>query len=473
MHAFGRLRRQAALAAGVVAAGALLAFGGTPALAASLVQIFGSGASLQNQLQNNILIPDAPSPLNTLVAYNSTTSGSAALEFGLTGAGLLVNQDSKASPQLDAFVGVDSPPSNIELNNASTASGLTALDLVTVPVAQSSLGIITSLPVGLLLLMSGPPQLNLDNLLLGQLFAGKLPAAGGYAKNTWGALLLAVGLSPTKSGSATSATLFQDDGGGSNTILIETRKNGAGTTLNLKQYALAVDPTDWNGTNIDQNAYGTNEWPSGASITPSPGNSTDAAEALAVEDNPGQVGYATAGDALAAGFLITPVLLERSGVKFWSFIWRLQDNGTSTSSPIYANPITTSGLASNVYTGSKVGIKGNEAGVGNWNPPGSPWTSSWSGTNASDPNVEVDAGESIDYYPLVAVAYDLSWSEFGATGLSSLYTNPANAGFTAQQFLGFATSTKGQANLNSSSSGYAPLPSGTIQSDAAKAAAGV
>ncbi len=239
MHSLEHLWRQAALAVGIAAAGVLLAFGGTPAFASSLVAIYGSGASLQGPLQTDILIPDAPSPLDTLVTYTSTTSGDGALEFGLTGSGLNLAEDS-GHGQLDAYVGVNSPPSSTELTDASLASqsGLTA-NLVTDPVAQTSLDIVASLPVGVQLDMSEEQQINLTNLLLGQLFAGTVPAAGGYAKNTWGALLTDAGL--TETSSTPSANLFSDSGSGSDTIDIETRKNGAGTTLNLKQYASAVE----------------------------------------------------------------------------------------------------------------------------------------------------------------------------------------------------------------------------------------
>jgi hypothetical protein len=461
MHSFKHLRRLAVLAVGLASAGVLLAFGGTPAFATdSLVQIYGSGAALQNQLQNDILIPD--SPLTTTPIYTQTTSGSGAAEFGLETGSLNLTEDPTAdklsTPQLDAYVGVDSPPSSTELSNADTASGS---DLVTVPVAQTALAIPASLPVGLLL--NSSQSLKLKSLLLGQLFAGTIPAQGGYSANTWGALLIELGLTKITTGSP-SVGQFLDSGGGTTTISVETRKNGAGTTLNLKQYVASVDATDWSGITVDENAYGTNEWPSGATITASPGNSTDAAEASAVANNPGQVGYATAGDAVSAGFLLLPLLLTVASKEFQSFWFGLQDNGTKeTGTVVYANPV--SGSASNVYTGSS-------SSVGTWDPPGSPWDGTWAGSDASDDNVYNDAGEEVAYYPLVAVAYDLAWLNYAASGLSSDYPAPLNAGYTAQQFLEFATGSTGQSDIESSSYYYAELPS-SVLTDAQDAAAAV
>lgn len=468
MYSFRHLRRHAALAVGTAAAGVLLAFGGTPAFATdTLVQIYGSGASLQNQLQNTALIPNTP--WEPFPIYTSTTSGSGAAEFGLGGAGLSLSSDPTAgklaTPQLDAYVGVDSPPSAAELNDAKTASGS---GLVTVPVAQTPLVILVSLPVGILL--NSTQQILLKNKLLGQLFAGTIPAGGGYAANTWGAFLIELGLTKITSGSPTLGQ-FLDSGGGSTTIGVQVRKNGAGTTLNLKQYANQVDSTDWSGTTIDENAYGTNEWPSGASLNASPGNSTDAAEAAAVENNAGQVGYATAGDAVAAGFTSTPLLLDVGGSLFQTLYALVQANGTATTGTIiYANPLGATSGTANVYTGSNIDING-VGDVGTWNPP-SLWDSTWAGTEASDPDVYDDAEESIAYYPLVAVAYDLAWLNYGASDLSSEYTSPLNSGYTAQQFLEFATSNAGQTDIDKAGIYFAPLPSG-ILSDAQDAAAAV
>ncbi len=164
---------------------------------------------------------------------------------------------------------------------------------------------------------------------------------------------------------------------------------------------------------------------------------------------------------MSAGFGVKAKLLTINGEKFWSFIFGLQDNGKSAS-PIYADP--TSGTESNVYTGSSTS-------VGTWDPPGSPWTGSWAGTDASDPNVYTNAGD-VEFYPLVAVAYDLAWNNYGASGLSSEYPSPSNAGETAQEFLDFATSSTEQGDIKSSSYYYAPLPS-HILTDAQDAAAAV
>lgn len=466
MHAFKQLRRSVALAAAGATAGVLLAFGGTPAFALSQVQIYGSGASLQEQLQDNILIPNAgisPDP-----TFTSTTSGSGAAEFGLGNGKLNLTEDSNAdkASQLDAYIALDSPPSSGELSNAVSASGSAA---VTVPVAQTPLAILLALPTDVTL--NSSQSIQISNDVLDELFAGKIPASSPYGANTWGAFLKAVGLTPIASGSP-SVGQFLDTGsssaktGGYAPITLEFRKNGAGTTLNLKEYLDLVDSSTWSSF-VSENSYAvSSNWPSGVTsyLPAENGNSTDANEVSAVMSTAGTVGYATLGDTVSGSFSNKPTSLTGGYQVLYA---QLQDNGTS-GSPIYADPLN--GSSANVYTGSEVNINGG-GGVGEWFPP-SAWDDSWGATEASDPTVYEDAGETGDYYPLVAVAYDIAWLNYSASGLSSDYgSSPTNSGYTAQQLLEFATSSTGQSDINSNDD-YAELPSG-ILTDAQKAAAAV
>jgi hypothetical protein len=459
MLSFRHLRRPVALVAGLVATGALAAFGSAPALAVTVTPIWSSGATIQNQLQSDVLIKDWTYGSN--VTWTSTSAGDAFAEFGNVTGSLDLTQDPTADkatggPYLDGYVAVDSAPTGpyttsktnlYEAKAAAVAAGDNSDAYeVTVPVAQTGIEIPLSLPAKLT--VSG--QILLTNKLLAELFAGTVPAAGGYAANTWGALLTLAGAS------------FTDTGGGSATIQVELRKNGAGATLVLKQYLNAVDKlggwTDWTSIPIDENAYtqAEGEWPTGATVLPATGgNSSDPAEATAVWNTPGTVGYITTGDGYTQGFKAT----ETTGGDSQEVLYALvQDNGVS-GTPIYANPEgTTDG---NVYIGSNININGS-GGVGSWTVPSNLKNGTWSPTYASDPSVYTDAGASntTAYYPIVSVLYDLGWYDY--TGLQ--YTNVLNSGYTAQQFLKFATGSTGQSDIDESAYYLAELPSAILSS---------
>ncbi len=297
-----------------------------------------------------------------------------------------------------------------------------------------------------------------------------MPAAGGYLENTWGALLTDAGLTEITTGSPASGQFLDSTDAGETTISVEVRKNGAGTTLNLKQYLNLVDSADWGSIPVDENAYvvgTTTEWPTTAKVLPaSTGNSTDAAEAEKVDDTPGTVGYATAGDASVNStvhFTSKPLSSTDGGSASHQILYALlQDNYVSGSRtpPIYADPQSNASGTANVYTGSNIKLSGSSAGgVGSWVIPSTSGTfdaaGTWTGTRASDPDVFDDSGDSVAYYPLVAVAFDLSWSNFSAVQGAS-YTSEAQA--TTEAFLSFATSNAGQQDILGKDY-YAPLPS--------------
>lgn len=480
MPAIRHPRRATLFAVGLLVTGAFATFATAPAF--SYTTIYGSGAALQTLLQNNILIPKAPS-LGSFVKYDTTTSGGGFKEFGNTTGALAPAEDAVADalspPELDAYVGVDSGPTQTELENARSAvtgsKTSSAENEIAVPVAQTPLDLLLSLPSGITL--NAAQNVDLTAPLAGELYAGTVPAAGSYAENTWGALLSDAGLTETSSASP-GVGQFYDSGasGGSTSISVEVRKNGAGTTLNLKQYLNLVDQADWGSIPVDENAYlvgSTTEWPTSATILPaSTGNSTDQAEVAKVDDTPGTVGYATAGDASAnpgVAFTAKPLTsTDGSSASHQILYALLQDNYSGASGartpPIYADPEANGAGTANVYTGSEIALDGSAAGgVGSWVVPNTSGDfdvdGTWTGTRASDPDVYDDSGDSIAYYPLVAVAFDLSWSNFSAGALASDYNGDnAAAQETTRALLEFATSAQGQADILGEDY-YAPLPS--------------
>ncbi|HEV7938362.1 MAG TPA: hypothetical protein VGP18_10105 [Solirubrobacteraceae bacterium] len=485
-------------AVGLLVSGAFAVLGSAPAF--SYTPVYGSGAALQTLLQNNILIPKSPS-LGSFVTYDATTSGGGFKEFGNTTGKLAPAEDKVAgglSPaELDAYVGVDSGPTTAELENAreaATGSKTSANENeIAVPVAQTPLDLLLSLPAGVTL--NSSQHIDLGDVLAGQLFAGTAPAAGGYSENTWGAFLTDVGLTAITSGSPTAGQ-FLDSGapgspgtGGYSGITVEVRKEGAGTTVNLKQFLPLVDPADWGSIPVDSKTFGSGEWPAGATLSASPGTANDAAEVAAVDDTPGSVGYATAGDAnVNPGVAFTnkpSTSTDASSASHQILYVLLQDNYNSAADnrtpAIYADPETNSSGTANIYTGSNIKVNGNAAGgVGSWVVPNTGGNfnaaGTWTGTRASDPDVYDDSGDAIAYYPLVAIAFDLSWSNFAAVNGAN-YTSDAQA--TTEAFLSFATSNAGQNDILGEDF-YAPLPSdvgnsslANIQAVANAAASGI
>lgn len=482
MPAIRHPRRATLFAVGLLVTGAFATLGSAPAF--SYTQIYGSGAALQSLLQNNVLIPKS-AQIGGFVTFTATTSGKGFEELGDKTGVLEPTLDTTAyanGKQLDAFTATDSGPTQTQLNNAQTAAGSTATNEISVPVAQTPLDLLLSLPTGITL--NSAQNIDLTAPLAGELYGGTAPAAGGYLENTWGAFLIDAGLTAETTNSSPGLGEFYDTGasgaktGGYTPIVVEIRKEGAGTTLNLKQYLLLVDKElgsgPWSGSILeDANAYGTNEWPTTATLTPdnASGNSTDANEVEAVDKTPGTIGYATAGDTsetTPTKFTSLPLSSTDYSSSSHQILYALlQDNFTGAAGartlPIYADPQANSSGTANVYTGANIDVNGNAAGgVGSWVVPNTSGTfnadGTWTGTRASDPDVYDDSGDLIAYYPLVAVAFDLSWSNFSVGNLITSYAKPGEAQATAQAFLEFATSTTGQDDI-AGHYFYAPLPS--------------
>lgn len=489
MHAKKLLQRARLLAGALVAAGSLAALAGAPAAFAT-TDIYASGAAIQKSVQSLWITDDSAS-----VTYTSTNSASGFNEFGNFTGSLNTAEDTGApSGQLDGYVAVDNAPTGpastvgTNLYEAAQASG--GPSEVTIPVGQTPLALLISLPNDVSL--PSNTQIKLPNLWAAAAYAGTVPAAGVYAANTWGALLELLGLTAITSGTPTSGE-FLDTGsssgktGGYSAIEDEVRTNGAGATLALKQYFDDVDSTDWGSTTIDENTSGTSEWPSGATIAGS--NSSDSNESQETALTPGTLGYATLASATTSadgGFTNGALTGAESGAGTNQILYALlQDNGTATSGEKYADPESGTGTEPNVYTGADINVNGS-GGVGNWIVP-STYTGDWatSTTNAADythswdPNVYTNAGSSSKWYPLVITLWILSWDPYQSGNLTStLFPNLAVSDILS--FLSYITApitgtstaaTSGQYAEQNDSSYYAALPTGgeglaNIQKDA-------
>lgn len=471
--------RTGALVASLLAAGAI------PALAAAspadaTTTAYASGAAVQTKLQEAWISGDSAS-----ITYTGTTSAAGEEEFGLGSGAFNLTKDTTADaqspPQLDSYIGVDSPVTPKQAERADEAAGTGTQNLLSLPVAQVAEAIDLNVPAGLTL---GPnSKIKLTNKLAEELFAGTVPASTDYAANTWGALLENSGW--TKVASSPAAQQFVDDGtnGGTTPIKLEVRTNGAGATLVLKQYLSYVATTklgntDWSSTTIDENTSGTNEWPSGATIAGSA--SSDGKQAEAVAATAGLAGYGTLGAALSPGGFATTTGETGANHLLIAF---LQDNGTGTSSVVYASPDLTGTHAggSNVYVSSDNNTSGtfnsgSQTGVGNWDVPNTSgslnttgqWATTGAATNPSnyshswDPNIVADSGETSEAYPLVITLWNNTWD--GPAWGTGLLTEPdynsssSIATLLSGYFSYVTTSTTGQAATYGAH--FAPLPSG-------------
>jgi|HubBroStandDraft_6_1064221.scaffolds.fasta_scaffold39723_1 hypothetical protein len=490
------IRRDALLASCIVAVAALTALGSaSTALAAA--KTCGSGATVQKSIQEvwtkeyNLKGPGS-------VTYNSTSSGEGLEDFGYIGSVLKDDAKCGASPgELDGFIGVDSPPNLAELELAEEAAGSKAAGEITgveVPVAQVPLALLASAPTDVE--VNGTDSLAISNETAAEAYAGTIPKDTPYPANTWGALLLLVWslvskgfLTMINSGSPTTGE-FLDTGteagksGGFTPISVEVRANGAGATLVFKQYFVqGIALGGWSSIPVNEST-GSGQWPSTASQLGS--NTTDALEAEATANTPGDVGYSTVGAALLApnAFSFLPLDITIGTVLHWIWWWELENNFKSGETTVqYANPaLSETTEEANVYAGSKINVNNlNTKNVGNWMVPEvenakkefvfaplGDWTAGANPTeytHAWDPNVFVHSG-SEERYPLVISLWDICWNLYNVGNLPALYKEkPIEVGETVEEYLKFVTgagATEGQTLAKTKSEYFGPLPTGGV-----------
>jgi hypothetical protein len=473
------LPRRAAVA--VACLGATAAVGVTPALAAAVPgqNIFGSGSSLQKIAQQSIwtttwnsTAADHSQLTNDPTAtYTSSSSGAGLAEFGNTTGALDLTQDptANAASQLDAYVGSDDPPTSADLGDASTAatgSATTAINEVTVPVAQAPVAVLLSLPKGIVVGAGTKP--NLTNLELQAIWNANVPASTDYAAQTWGALLEDIGLA--KVASAPAQNQFTDAGGstgGTQSVTLQVRSSSSGTSYTFKGFLNLSNDTTYPSSFVTDD----DSWPVTTTNTGNTGGSQEVADTTT---NPGSVGYANTADAAAGSppYGITFVRTSIGGTHYIALA-HVQDNYPGTPA-VFAEPEGGTGVA-NVYTGNRIDVNGGDkAYVGHWTVPKTGGslnpTGTWGGTQASDPDVYVHAfsgtGAHSPYYPIVAATYDLGWTNYSETGsnlvsdFGGTQADAQAAGATANSLLKYITSsTEGQTDLVGGNKYYGQLPS--------------
>jgi ABC-type phosphate transport system substrate-binding protein len=312
----GRIGRFGALVA--VCTGVALTTGASAASAAevSCANITASGSSLQNLAQKSLWIPEwEATGWNTLllelvckekpkITYEPTSSGKGLAEWGSVN-GKLTPAESFNKEKLDAFVGTDvgpeGGPAGLEEGMVEAGTQIANMDeagknaakpaelnkVVTIPVAQSAIAVLVTLPEGCSVTGTG----SVVNMALWEVY----DKANEFKKVNF--LELTKGLTFT----GTSCN---------NSVLPLARSTNSGTTAGFKRYLDDLEPAVY-GT-VTSNAVKSEsfeEWPNKPPLPDEAGNGTGGELTKKVFETVGAngaIGYADLADARKNGFTAAP-----------------------------------------------------------------------------------------------------------------------------------------------------------------------
>jgi ABC-type phosphate transport system substrate-binding protein len=355
--------------------------GGVSSASASLTctEISGAGSSLQNIAQNNVWIPGNPdmecSTLPT-ITYTATSSGKGEAQWGEN-----ANKELKDEPGVSpfpAFIGTDIGPegpsanAGTQLNNMDKAGSQgTALGegVVTVPVAQSAIAVLVSLPLGCTTSTTGSPKVE----------SSALEKEWFKNEGELGSLI--------KGASVVCA----------NTPKLYARESASGTTAGFKRYLDDIN-SRWDPLVTTAAKAANIEWPATVEET---GFSKGSQLAEGVYNKPGAngaIGYADVADAVKAGFTSKPTLHTAEGMETYSFYVQVQ-RGVEAGAPVYASP---SGLN-----------ESSNCGSASYNAP------SVIGPNVDWSGAKQTGVTSTPTYPICTLTFDLAWH---------LYSKPQKSG---------------------------------------------
>jgi hypothetical protein len=414
----------------VVASLAMLIASSSSASAASTcLPIVGSGSSLQKVAQQEVwitgftkasggwwegLCETDPSP----ITYNATSSGTGKGEWGYETATL-----GSDSP-FDAFIGTDLAPSAAQIEHMGLAGGqpTPAEGTVTVPVAQSAVSVVVSLPLGCKPKeTTEPAEINSEQLQL-----------------EW------------EKGSSSFASYVKGvTGTCTATPELIARSSKSGTTAGFKRYfATLTLNAAWLGVTSTPLKSEEVAWPMEVELS---GHlNTTCCEkgstlASLVFSMPGTSGYADLADARNEGFAEKEKWVEHTnaaGEKYWSAIAKID-----TSSPLdkYEAPEEAGG-GSNCSN-----VKYKEQGV-HLVAPGEDWS------EVKPENVTENGA-----YPICTLTFDLAWNSYETTALNSKYGSSLvseHYGLTVLDYLKtVVASTQGQSSVLTAKH-YGALPAG-------------
>lgn len=433
------------LGAVLTACAGMALLGSVPAEAATTevkcAAITASGSSLQNLAQTEVWTPtfsatgfekvikEQRCENSTTITYTATSSGKGLGEWGSKEGVLKLGEASNGKEELDAFVGTDVGPEG----SATTGqighmdeAGKNATEnnsVTTVPIAQSAISVIVSLPVGCKV---------------------KKKTEKGRIENK-----------PLEEEYNTDAIPFDEliDNVGIETTgctavpAVQARESASGTTAGFKRYLDDLEPSVYGPfTETAEKAESTTEWPE-LSNKQETGNKTGGELAKKVYETPGTIGYADLADVRKAGFVgVAPQEHTNSKGEKYISIALTVNNGGIESAGEYVNPEV---VATGEANCSKAAYpEPTEVG------PNVDWSIAKQG------NATIAA---TGVYPICTMTFDVAWEHYSyvkgenASKVAVAYTQKeANTVFNYLKWV--ASSEGGQLQSTLKTGHFAPLP---------------
>jgi ABC-type phosphate transport system substrate-binding protein len=406
-----RLGRIVALAA--VCMGAAFAVTAPAASAAVTCEgINGSGSSLQGVAQglwgSAFALNSKGCTAGISVKYISTSSGSGLACWGVSGT--LNKAECGVSGTLDAYIGTDVGPEGpagtpgTQLTHMDAAGG--GNKVVTVPVAQSAIAIIVTMPVGC---VPKNPQEN------PRVQVKALEEEWNGSKGT-----LAQQIKFENPGNGWKGTSCQEK----LTPTLFARSKGSGTTAGFKRFLDQVNPQHWETFVKTAEEAESIKWPN-QQIKTSDGKSSEQAEKTF--KTPNSMSYVDISDARKAGFNAAAAQIKAHPTEQGeadSFYVEVQNSITELK---YIKPEEPSGEAACKKAAYKA-------------PTSVGPDVDWSHAQQTNSLAGV-SGEGL--YPICTLTFDLAWHEYGLLPAGT-YTNSTNTANAVLQYLTYIVSGGGQ-----------------------------
>lgn len=345
------------------------------------------------------------------VEYKATSSSKALKEWG-SEKGELNGTESGNGTTVDKLIASDLPPEKGQIENMDIAGKEKESNnsLVTVPVAQSAVAVLVSLPAACS--ASALEKPHVEDLGLEEEWAAKKGTLEELVKN--GGI---AGCSTTESPK------------------LIVRNDPASATAGFKRFMNEVVKANWSKYASPLKVAESNEWPAAVEKTSEGGE----AEAKAVYATPDSMGYADLADAKAAGFTSTPSQHKNGTEQYYSFIVEVQnqkESQTKYASPeILESEVAASNCKAAAYTEPEGGVAPN---------------ADWSKSGESNSLVG-------NTYPICTLTYDLAWQHYAFLE-SEIFLQEQYAD-TVQSYIQWLLKT-GQEEKTLKSDHLAPLATG-------------
>jgi hypothetical protein len=444
-----RLGRLIALVA--VSVGMALAMSASAAYAAEgpCSNIIGAGSSLQGVAQKEVWIPgfEAQSAHTQIkcnskivekptVAYTVSSSGRGLNCWGAS-TGAFVEKECETGKELPAYIDTDVAPEGpaqaagtqlFDIAEAGKQKGTEPNQVTAVPVAQSAITVVVSLPEN----CQPAVQKQEEASPIAKVKAAELAQEwhAGQPKLSQLKLPLGPGCQAVQT---KGATLF-------------ARSKPSGTTAGFKRFLAQVSPTEWGSFVTTAAEAESTNWPTNSNIQVANGSGGEEAEK--VFNTPNSMGYADLSDARAKGFTLTPTQHKTGQGKIESFYVEVQNNSGEKATPTYVSPEVISTGESNCSEATYEGQAKLKVGQ----------DVDWSG--AKQNNATKTEGGVAAAYPLCTLTFDIAWEHYSFFKEEEAFPSYKSDEGTADTVLDYLAYIVGQGQTVSKlkSSHYAPLP---------------